>query len=651
MFDCILEVSRCAYVVALMAIFWMFELLPLGATALMPVIFFPLLGIMDSAEVTPHYTKDVIMTFLGSLTFAVAIEHCNLHKRIALRVLLLVGTGFKWLMLGFMLTTMFLSMWILNTAATAMMLPIAETVIQELQASYHKKKQVEEHEMDSLDNMIQDTSATALKVCTNENTGINNGAICVSIERSEGKPKISPDFGMLRKVLLLSIAYSSNCGGTGTLTGTSPNLFLKEIVEDQFPDMKELTYATWILYNVPGMLLSVMAGKNNKTLQSLDSSKDVIRHQYKQLGPMRFQEWAILVLFVLLVLSWFFRDPIFIDGWAGLITSRTNIRDSVPSLLFTLLLFVIPAQPLNFRNSPPLIDWNTAQHNLPWWLLLFVGGGIALAEGAKKSGFSAWVSTNLEGLAGLPLPLILLIICVLTAAITEVVNDAATASMVLPVVSGLAKKLNVHPLYLMLPTAVASSFSFMLPVATGPNALVSTATGMGSWEMKCRVHTRITVIATTRVPVMTLWSYTTSPRRRGLMLGFMLTTMFLSMWILNTAATAMMLPIAETVIQELQASYHKKKQVEEHEMDSLDNMIQDTSATALKVCTNENTGINNGAICVSIERSEGKPKISPDFGMLRKVLLLSIAYSSNCGGTGTLTGTSPNLFLKEIVEE
>ncbi|GIY94866.1 hypothetical protein CEXT_424521 [Caerostris extrusa] len=205
--------SKCAYVILWMAIYWCLEPVHLAVTALLPVVLMPMMGILTGDEVCSSYMKEVLMMFLGGLAVAVAVEHCNLHERLALKVLILLGTDTKWLMLGFMLTTMFLSMWISNTATTAMMVPIVEAVMSELKSS---------------------------------------------IGRTEPDSGAPMDLNSLNKALLLSIAYSANCGGTGTVTGTSPNMILKGFVEEHYPESWELTFASWMAYNIPGMLICVL---------------------------------------------------------------------------------------------------------------------------------------------------------------------------------------------------------------------------------------------------------------------------------------------------------------------------------------------------------------------------------------------------------
>ncbi|GFT97993.1 hypothetical protein NPIL_21391 [Nephila pilipes] len=441
--------AKCAYIILWMAVFWVLEPVHLTLTALLPVVLMPMMGILSEAEVCSNYMKEVLMMFLGGLAVAVAVEHCNLHERLALKVLLLLGTETKWLILGFMLTTMFLSMWISNTATTAMMVPIVDAVMLELR------------------------------------TGVEN-------IHSDSGPLLNLD--ALHTTLLLSIAYSANCGGTGTVTGTSPNMILKGFLEEHHPESSELTFASWMAYNVPGMLICVCVGwivlqilyvpcwrKQNE--ESKKRIRRVITSRYKELGTITFHESAVLCLFVILVLLWIFREPKFIGGWAELVSTNTRIGDAVPVIAILFLLFLVPAEPWRLQHSDPLLKWSAVQTKLPWGLVILLGGGFALASGTQKSGLSIWLGAQMVELSFLSPFVVQMLLCFSTAALTEIISNSTVATILLPVVNQMAVTFHVHPLYLMLPVTVVSSYAFMLPVATGPNAIVFDSGRMKTIDM------------------------------------------------------------------------------------------------------------------------------------------------------------------------
>ncbi|KFM67628.1 Solute carrier family 13 member 5, partial [Stegodyphus mimosarum] len=409
------------------------------------------------------------MMFIGGLIVAIAVEDCMLHERIALKVLLIIGTEIKWLMLGFMLTTMFLSMWISNTATTAMMVPIVDAVIGKISnvtnisdiplegsndESLTESKQVDDREEDR----------NSVKISTTE------------IETSDSRPSV------IKVALLLSVCYAANIGGTGTLTGTGPNLVLKGLLEELHPESEEITFATWMMYNVPGMILCVLTGwfylwlvyircsNVNHNLVSKEAIRAIISKRYAKLGSMSYHEMEVVVLFLILVGLWIFRDPKFITGWAEAVGSDTKIGDSVPAIGVAFLMFFLPSNPKDW-NSRPILEWKTAQTKLPWGVILLIGGGFSLADAAQKSGLSKLLGNQLASLAVIPPGAVVAIICFMTAMLTEIVTNSTTATILLPVFNQMAISIRVNPLYLMLPVSVVCSYAFMLPVATPPNAI------------------------------------------------------------------------------------------------------------------------------------------------------------------------------------
>jgi len=494
--------AKAGYAIIIMAVFWMTEALPLPVTSLLPVVLFPLLGILSTGRVCPNYMKETNMMFLGGIIVALAVENCNLHKRIALRVMMLVGAKPKWLMLGIMLTTAFLSMWISNTATTALMVPIVEAVTQEL---FKDNTADDVSEVDDVP-MTKTSSDTSTMSLTRTVEMSSSVSLDTSNEGNDPRAgKRSKRQENLRTGFFLSLAYSANLGGTGTIVGSGTNLIVKGLVKQLYGSGTGLNFATWMAFNVPGMLINIFLawiwllflfiGFNEKSKNDAKEKEvnQIIRNKYINLGPMSFQENVTLFLFSICVALWFFRDPQFLPGWNQFFP-LAEVDDSTAVMGIVILLFVIPANPrfLFFRPalergpeipSPALLDWKYAQDRIPWGLFLLMGAGFALSDASKVSGLSLWLGQRLTQLEVLPPFAIMLIICIMTASITEVASNTATANILLPILAEMAEIMEINPLSLMLPAAVTCSYAFMLPVATPPNAIVFAAAKMRPADM------------------------------------------------------------------------------------------------------------------------------------------------------------------------
>nr|XP_040046225.1 solute carrier family 13 member 5 isoform X1 [Gasterosteus aculeatus aculeatus] len=528
--------AKCAYVIILMAVYWCTEVLPLAVTALLPAILFPAFGIMQSKDVCMQYLKDTNMLFVGGLLVAVAVEHWNLHKRIALRVLLLVGVRPALLMLGFMGVTAFLSMWISNTATTAMMVPIVQAVLQQLNTSEEEIPQI----LSSAE-QVQPPEADGKQPPQTEKPSEGQGKPCVSIaHRTTCKTRsfvalfISDPFfegplvvtfldetveaamqkeaaekRKMCKGMTLCICYAASIGGTATLTGTGPNLVLKGQMNQLFPENGDvINFASWFGFAFPNMILMltlawlwlqfVFMGFNFKKTWGCGAVKtekdiaayNVIREEHRRLGPMSFGEISVLGVFVLLVVMWFTREPGFVDGWASHIfnSKAEYVTDATVAIFIAALLFILPSKPPRFCSwrthsfdtvphqtvgpTPPLLTWKVAQKKLPWGIVLLLGGGFALAKGSEESGLSKWIGDQMTPLQSIPPWAIAIILCLLIATFTECTSNVATATLFLPVLASMSQSIGINPLYVMVPCTLSASFAFMLPVATPPNAIV-----------------------------------------------------------------------------------------------------------------------------------------------------------------------------------
>jgi len=410
-------------VASLMAIWWITEAIPIPATALLPILFFPMLGVLSAKESAAPYADQNIFLFLGGFFIAKAMEKHYLHKRIALNITLLLGTEPKKLILGFMAATAFLSMWISNTATTMMMLPIALAVIT------HWKK--------------------------------------------EERPK----FGA---ALSLAIAYSASIGGIATLVGTPPNIVLAGQAKQLFPEGVEVTFARWLTVGLPLTLVFlpiawflltrfiIKVSRGGGT-----ASRDILKEELTEMGRMSRGEKITLSVFIAVAILWIFRSKLdlgifAIPGWANLLGLSKYVKDSTVAIMGAMALFLIP---LNFREWEFALDWKTAV-DIPWGIVLLFGGGFALAHGFKVSGLSRWIGLQLGALRGLPVPILIIGTSTLMTFLTELTSNTATTTLMLPILASMATFMQINPYLLMIPATLSASCAFMLPVATPPNAIV-----------------------------------------------------------------------------------------------------------------------------------------------------------------------------------
>ncbi|HLS09192.1 DASS family sodium-coupled anion symporter [Lentibacillus sp.] len=403
------------------AVWWMTEAIPIPATSLLPIILFPLTGGLDIGPTTSSYGDDTIFLFMGGFMIALAMEKWNLHRRIALNIISVIGTNTERIILGFMVATGFLSMWISNTATAMMMVPIGLAII------YQVSDQLKD------DNTI-DTSK--------ENFG----------------------FG---KALMLAIAYSASVGGISTLIGTPPNTALAGVVSNMYGI--EISFAGWMLFGVPVAWLFIFViwfylvkVAYPQKINQLPGGREIIQEQKNELGKASFEEKAVLTVFAFAALAWITRSFILTEF------VNANINDAIIAMTAAIILFIIPAKN---KAGDHLLDWNSAV-KLPWGILLLFGGGLAIASGFTESGLSEWIGNQLTVLEGIHLFIVLLVVTGMVIFLTEITSNTATANMMYPIMASLAVALGVHPFTVMVAAGVAASSAFMLPVATPPNAVV-----------------------------------------------------------------------------------------------------------------------------------------------------------------------------------
>ena len=439
--------QRMLAVTGLMAIWWIGEGTSLAVTALLPLVLFPMLGILPSKQVAPNYANHLIFLFLGGFMIASAMQKWNFHKRLALWIISAMGTEPKRIVLGFMAATAFLSMWISNTASTMMMLPVAMAVVRQI----------------------------ALDASLN---GEKNHATRETIEKGLGL------------VLMLGLAYSASIGGIGTLIGTAPNIVLAGFYKSMFPENSEISFFQWMILAVPIVMVFIpivwmylCRFVSPFPLVNISSESDeIIQKELDDLGLMNRAEKIVAGVFCLTALLWIFRRPILlgeytIPGWSGLFADPKFLHDSTVAMAMGILLMVFPVNgtkglELNGKREWFALDWKTVQVQVPWGILILFGGGFALASGFGSTGLDKWIGAKLTGISDYPLWLMILTICLVVTFLTELTSNTATTTMILPIIGFSAIAANIHPLLFMVPATLAASFAFMLPVATPPNAIV-----------------------------------------------------------------------------------------------------------------------------------------------------------------------------------
>jgi len=448
-----------AAVAALMATWWLTEALPLEATSLLPIVLLPLLGITGPKAAAAPYASEVIFLFMGGLILGLSMERWGLHRRIALITIRLMGDRPLLILGGVMLATAVMSMWVSNTATAVMMLPIGVGI------------------------------ATLVEGDSKESSPGGRGfATC----------------------LMLAIAYAASIGGVGTLVGTPPNAVLAAVTREH-GIVPPISFSAWlpiglitaatflpiawlvlarVLYRVPG--------------RRIPGLKAAITQQYRALGPMGRGEWATFITFSCTATLWVVREPL---GRAlGLIGTGPGgvkierLTDAGIAIAGALVLFMIP---VDARRRIFVMDWTTASR-MPWGVLLLFGGGLSLADAITANGVDAWIGDLLQGMGRMPPLALILIVATVTVFLTEVTSNTAVATVFLAVMFGVSTRLGLHPYVLMIPTAIAASYAFMMPMGTPPNALVF-ATGRVNIRQMARAGLVLNLLAIILITVIGYW--------------------------------------------------------------------------------------------------------------------------------------------------
>jgi sodium-dependent dicarboxylate transporter 2/3/5 len=468
---------RMAAVAVLMAVWWLSEATDIAVTSLLPVALFPLLGIMKSQETTLAYANHLVFLYIGGFIIALAMERWDLHKRIALLTIRRIGTNPERLVLGFMATTAFLSMWMSNTACTMLFLPISMAVVGQLAAS----------------------------------------AKVEGLPPEEAPARVKETFG---SVLLLGVAYAASIGGVATIIGTPTNVAFLGFVSQRFPELKPISFLEWMVIGVPlvvvflpvaWLYLCRFGGDFAVSRIRFTASSDVIDKELAELGPMKPQEKRVLLVGCVTAFLWIFREDIrlgdfVLTGWSALTPHSALIHDATVAMALAIVLCIWPCgkQKSNPDGEPSgrfLIDWPTIQRGIPWGVVFLFGGGFALAEGLGSSGLAEWIGSGFSAFRGMPVWLLFPAACLLAVSMTEMTSNVATVMMICPILAEASVQLGVHPYLLMIPATIIASFAFMLPVATPPNAIVFSS-GWITIPRMFRAGVALDVIAMAVIPAM-----------------------------------------------------------------------------------------------------------------------------------------------------
>lgn len=401
-------------IAAWMVCWWIFEATPIPVTAMLPIVLFPTTGVLSVAEASAPYASPIIFLFMGGFMLALGMQKHNLHQRIALNLIKLTGTNANGIILGFMLATAMLSMWISNTATTVMMLPIALSVVSLL-----------------------------------------------------GKAELETEgFKKFKLGLLLSIAYAANIGGMGTIIGTPPNVVLLGYVNSILND--DITFLEWMKIGVPIVIIMLYFSYYLITkvlfvhgITEIKGAEKLFNAQLRTLGNWSREEKAVAVIFGCTAFLWIFKQQL--NAWVGFVF----FNDTVTAMMGGMAMFILPIT----VKGKSLLNWG-AMKELPWGILILFGGGMSLATAMENVGIIEWIGTYVSSFERLPTWLLVLILTTLVLFMTELMSNVALTTIMIPMAMGIAAGYQISPLLLAIPVALASSCAFMMPISTPPNAVV-----------------------------------------------------------------------------------------------------------------------------------------------------------------------------------
>ncbi|MFN0198370.1 MAG: SLC13 family permease, partial [Planctomycetaceae bacterium] len=484
--------QRLLAVTAMMGVLWFTQSIPIAVTSLIPLAAFPWLGIQTAETVSSAYINSNVFLFIGGFLLALGIEKWGLHRRIAFLMVTIVGNGPKQIVLGFMLATGGLSMWLSNTACTLLMFPIGLAL---------------------------------LKTISDLQVGPDATVDTMMVKKEVGQNPALKHFG---ESLFIGIAYASSIGGFTTLVGTPTNVAFQQIWKAQFPQAPVLSSAEWMILFVPlGFVFlmcawGVLVWKMPRIPHIDQFDRRFFLNRLRALGKPTAAEWWMLVIFVSTAALWIFRKPLVIGteplvgGWGDLVTqyllawgvdqeiASKAVDDSTVVMTMSILMFVIPVRRDAHGKTQYLFDWKTAE-KLPWDVILLIGGGFAVADAFRDTQLSEWVGELFaSGLAGWPIWIVVLLVTTALVILTEFTTNVATVNATLPVLAGVAVSAGWDPRLIMIPAAIAASCGFMLPTGTPPNAIVFSS-GFVRLERMLKVGIILNVIGIVLITITTMF--------------------------------------------------------------------------------------------------------------------------------------------------
>ncbi|CAF1407806.1 unnamed protein product [Adineta ricciae] len=494
---------RCAYVVLLLSIYWVSEAMPYAVTSLLPLCFFPMAGILPSDRVGTNYFKDITILFVGSMMLAQAIEQVGLHRRLALFLLSVISSSIKWIMAGLMGVTAFISMWINNSAATSIMIPAAIAIVEELQKHHSTAQQKVTNQTDEVGDIKRENiPPIEVTVAFDDSCYMNaeksehldtEETVTIDMNNQIVVDDTQKHYQQLKTGFLIAVAYSAGIGGLATLVGTGPNIFIKGFTDEFYSKGQhafEITFTNFLLFALPTGIIMLLCcwlwlqliynrrellfwlKKDRKAIESQHHLRSVLKKQYAELGSFNWREYIITILFVSMVALWVTRDFSSYSGWKVIFRKDYVTDGTIAVLIGTLPLILPDKNPFHNWQYHPILRWEQICKTFPWGVFMLQGAGLAIADGFKASDLSSMLASFLQFVVGASDITVIFVTILISAIFTEFTSNLTCASILFPILDSVANTANIHAARLILPSCMAVSLSFMLPIATPPNAMI-----------------------------------------------------------------------------------------------------------------------------------------------------------------------------------